>query len=170
MISYPVGRSGEVIHFDAAVIDHFERHRQLRFWHKEAGGQLFARIDGDDIVVVEATGPRPSDRRGRTYYHPKRSVEQAEIAEMHARDLHYIGDWHSHPEPNPRPSSRDDATMASRVRLSRHTLKGFVFVIVGQADPPTGMTVVVHDGSRWYPLDTSASSAAQIELAGSTEA
>lgn len=170
MLSYPVGRSGEVIHFDPAVIDHFLRHRQLRFWHKEAGGQLFARIEGNNIVVVEATGPRRSDRRGRTYYHPKRSVEQAEIAEMHARNLHYIGDWHSHPEPRPTPSPRDDATMASRVCLSRHTLRGFVFVIVGQADPPAGMTVVVHDGTRWYPLGMSASDAAQVEVAGSTEA
>ena len=152
MISYPVGSSGEVIHFHEAVIEHFARHRQLRFWHKEAGGQLFARIEGNDIFVAEATGPRPSDRRGRTYYHADRCVEQAEIAAMHAQGLHYIGDWHSHPERQPSPSPRDDATMASRVLLSQHSLRGFVFVIIGQADPPTGMTVVIHDGGRRYEL------------------
>ena len=152
MISCRVGSSGEVIHFADEVVEHLTRHRQLRFWHREAGGQLFARIDGKNIFVTEATGPRPGDRRGRHHYHADREVEQAEIDSMHGRGLHYIGDWHSHPERVPRPSRRDDETMASRVQLSRHRLRGFVFVIVGQANSPEGLTVVVHDGATWHEL------------------
>lgn len=141
-----------MIHFVDEVVEHFARYRQVRFWHREAGGQLFARIDGKDIFVTEVTGPRPGDRRGRYHYQADLEVEQAEIDAMHSRGLHYIGDWHSHPERVPRPSPRDDETMASRVQLSRHHLRGFVFVIMGQVDPPEGLTVVVHDGASWHEL------------------
>lgn len=157
MLLYPVGASGEVIQFDPGVLDHFDRNRQLRFWHREAGGQLFARIDGHRIVVSEATGPRPEDKRGRTFFEPDRRSEQAEIDALFARDLHYVGDWHTHPERSPTPSARDQVTMASRVRLSRHRLAGFLFVIVGQLPPPGGLTVVVHDGTSGHvlpPVDT----------------
>ena len=152
MLRYPIGASGDVIHFEPAVLDHFARYRQLRFWHREAGGQLFARIDGQCIVVSEATGPGPNDKRGRTFFEPGRTGEQDEIDAMFARKLHYIGDWHTHPERSPTPSGRDHATMSSRVRLSRHRLGGFVFVIVGQLPPPDGLTVVVHDGTSGHVL------------------
>jgi len=152
MLVYPVGESGEVIQLELGVLDHFDRHRQLRFWHREAGGQLFARIDGHRIVVCEATGPKPEDKRGRTFFEPDRRSEQAEIDTLFARDLHYVGDWHTHPEGSPTPSARDHVTMASRVRLSRHRLAGFLFVIVGQLPPPKGLTVVIHDGTSGHVL------------------
>ena len=152
MLLYPIGTSGEVIHFEPAVLALFARHSQLRFWHREAGGQLFARIGGQRIVVSDATAPRPNDRRGRFFFAPDRAREQAEIETMFARDLHYIGDWHTHPERRPTPSSRDHTTMSSRVRLSRHRLAGFVFVIVGQLPPPCGLTVIVHDGASGHVL------------------
>lgn len=157
MLVYPVGASGEVIQYELGVLDHFDGHRQLRFWHREAGGQLFARIDGHRIVVCEATGARPEDKRGRTFFEPDRRSEQAEIDTLFARDLHYVGDWHTHPESSPTPSTRDYVTMASRVRLSRHRLAGFLFVIVGQLPPPNGLTVVIHDGTSGHvltPADT----------------
>lgn len=152
MLLYPVGASGDVIQFEPGVLDNFNRHRQLHFWHREAGGQLFARIEGPRIIVCLATGPKSEDKRGRTFFEPDRRSEQAEIDAMFARDLHYIGDWHTHPEPRPMPSRRDHATMSSRVRLSRHRLAGFVFVIVGQIPPPGGLTVVVHDGTFGHLL------------------
>lgn len=152
MLHYPIGTSGEIIHFEPAALAHFAQHRQLRLWHREAGGQLFARIDGQRIVVSEATAPSPNDRRGRFFFAPDRACEQAEIDAMFARDLHYIGDWHTHPERRPTPSSRDHKTMSSRVRLSRHHLAGFVFVIVGQLPPPCGLTVIVHDGASGHVL------------------
>jgi integrative and conjugative element protein (TIGR02256 family) len=157
MLLYPVGASDELIQFESGVLGHFARHRQLRFWHREAGGQLFARIEGPRIVVSEATGPRPNDKRGRTFFESDRRSEQAEIDALFARGLHYIGDWHTHPERSSTPSGRDNATMSSRVRLSRHRLAGFVFVIVGQLPPPGGLTVVVHDGTSGHvllPADT----------------
>jgi hypothetical protein len=39
------------------VVEIFSKHRQLRFWQREAGGQLFGCVHGAR-KVVEATGPR----------------------------------------------------------------------------------------------------------------
>lgn len=156
-LRYPVGESGEEIHFADLVLAHFARYRQTQLWHKEAGGQLFASINGADIVVCEATGPRSTDKRGRFFYEPDMASEQSEIEDMFSRGLHYVGDWHTHPERFPKPSRQDMTTMESRVKLSRHHFAGFIFVIVGKSPSPEGLAVIVHDGQNGYLLDISES-------------
>ena len=66
--------------------------------------------------------------------------------------LHYVSDWHTHPEPVPRPSPLDAVSIAECVKKSRHLLNGFVLVVVGQAEPPVGLHVLVHDGTVGFPL------------------
>lgn len=152
MIAYPIGSSGETVIFTENVLRHFDQHRQRHIWHREAGGLLFADIADKTITVVEVTGPRRTDYRARYLYMPDRRAEQREINELYVRGLHYIGDWHSHPQRLPSPSSDDRRTMASRVKLSRHQLNGFVFVIVGLASFPGGLTVLVHDARDHHQL------------------
>ncbi|HEY1927431.1 MAG TPA: Mov34/MPN/PAD-1 family protein [Caulobacteraceae bacterium] len=149
---YPIGASGSRILLTEQVLAHVAQHRQRRFWQAEAGGQLFARLDGRDVVVVEATGPRPGDRRGRSYYRPDKTAEQAEIDARHPEGLHFVGDWHTHPQAYPEPSGSDLASIADAVRRSRHDLNGFVLLIVGTLDPPEGLHVSVHDGVAGYRL------------------
>ena len=107
LISYPIGSSGQSLIFTQRVLDHFLTNRQMRWYEREAGGQLFARFDGKEIIISEATGPRRSDRRGRHSYEPDRVAEQEEIDAIHRAGLHFVGDWHSHPEDVPAPSPRD---------------------------------------------------------------
>ena len=115
MIAYPIGESSKVLLFRAEVIARFERYQQLRWWQREAGGQLFARFREDTIDVVEATGPRRSDRRSRYNYEPDRQAEQREIDERFSLGLHFVGDWHTHPEDYPRPSAVDLRSTAEGV-------------------------------------------------------
>lgn len=152
MIVFPIGTSGETIVFSDSVIAHLHRHRQTKWWHTEAGGLLFARFDGKRILIDDITGPRRGDIRTPFSYCPNRRAEQREINDRHRKGLHYVGDWHSHPELRPTPSPRDERTMRSRVTESRHELAGFVFAIIGQAPLPEGLKVVLHDGGRMYPL------------------
>jgi len=160
VISFKIGASGQTLHFSDEVLRRFAAYRQTRFWHREAGGLLFARIIGNDITLEEATGPRRSDRRSRYSYQGDRRLEQREIDERHGRGLDYVGDWHTHPEPRPRPSGDDDLAMTSRVRESRHQLNGFVFAIVGTAPFPSGLTVAIHDGYNRVVLPPCGPSAA----------
>lgn len=152
VIEYPIGGSGQVVVVTDGVLAHLLRHRQVGRRDPEAGGQLFARVEGERVVLVEATGPRPGDRRTRTSYIPDRAAEQAEIAARHAAGLHYVGDWHTHPDRQPRPSGRDLESMAECFAKSAHQLNGFVLVIVGLADPPAGLHVSVHDGAEHHDL------------------
>lgn len=152
VIAYDIGMSGQRLVFTADVLSHFHRHRQTRCFHRESGGQLFATFDLPFIVVQLATGPRATDRRTRWSYFPNRKAEQAEILELHHRGLHYIGDWHSHPEPVPRPSGIDKASITECVRKSRHGLNAFALIIVGQAEAPEGLLVAVCDEVGVYPL------------------
>lgn len=141
MIAYPIGTSGQTLILTQPVLGQFSRYRQRRWWQREAGGQLFALFDGTDILVVEATPPRRSDVRSRFGFRPDRRREQADILERHARGLHFIGDWHTHPEAAPRPSTVDAESMCDLVTRSNHQLNGFIMVIVGTSDAPGGLYV-----------------------------
>lgn len=146
MIVFPIAASGQRLVFTSAVLEHFEKHQQLRWWQREAGGQLFARLALPDIIVEEATGPRPSDWRTRYSYRPSRRAEQREIVSRHARGLHFIGDWHTHPELVPTSSGQDIESMHEVVRKSVHALNGFVLVIVGTDSLPNSLCVSAYNG------------------------
>jgi integrative and conjugative element protein (TIGR02256 family) len=127
------------------VLQHLDANRQRRLLSREAGGQLFATFEDPSIMnVVDATGPRPTDRRSLYNYQPDRIAEKAEIRDRYARGLHYMGDWHTHRQKRPTPSPTDEHNINELVRLSSHDLAGFILVIVGQASFPDGLHVSFH--------------------------
>lgn len=144
MIVFRMDGVGPSVEMADTVLDHLSRHRQTTCWKREAGGQLFAGFDGERWVVEKATGPRRSDLRSRFGFRPDRRAEQREIDQAFALGLHFIGDWHTHPEPVPKPSVDDLESVAEMVRESSHELPGFVMVIVGQQAPPNGLWVSLH--------------------------
>ena len=146
MIEFPIGESGQILVMSDCVLRHFDSHRQVRAWHREAGGQLFARFEESRIIVEEATGPRRGDRRGRMLYLPDRAAERLEIEDRFRLGLHFVGDWHTHPERTPHPSRRDIESIGESVLKSSHTLNGFILVVVGRAKPPEGLCMLLHDG------------------------
>jgi integrative and conjugative element protein (TIGR02256 family) len=152
MTTYPIGRSGQTILFSPAVMEHFRRYQQRRPFQREAGGQLFATFSGHTVNIVEATGPRASDRRLRYSYIPDRGAEQMEILARHPLGLHFVGDWHTHPVRRPRPSSQDLSSISETVRRSVHALNGFMLVVVGTGPLPADIYVGIHDGVDHFEL------------------
>jgi hypothetical protein len=71
---------------------------------------------------------------------------------MHAEGLSFVGTWHSHPEPVPRPSDVDLHSLAESFRLSTHHLNAFVLAIIGQRPAPEGLCVMVGDGATVISL------------------
>lgn len=135
-----------VVEFSDAVLDHFSRHRQTHTSMSEAGGQMFALItnEGRYWDVVHVSGPRPMDQRSRFGVCFNREVEQSEIDAAFEEGLHYVGDWHTHPEPAPNPSRRDFLSMQQIARDSQHQLPGFLMIIVGDAALPASLWVSFH--------------------------
>jgi len=152
MIEYPIGASGQVVALTAQPLAHFAAHRQTSWWHREAGGQLFARFNDTRIVVELATGPHRSDRRARYSFEPDPIAQQREIDEQFERGLLFVGDWHSHPENVPSPSITDANSIADCVRRSRHKLNGFILVIVGRRPAPAGLSLSIADERQIHPL------------------
>jgi integrative and conjugative element protein (TIGR02256 family) len=133
--------------------DFWKEHAHYWIFKREAGGQLFANFANNEITIVEATGPRRTDRRSRYSYIPDRIEEQREIVKRHPLGLHFVGDWHTHPEHHGCPSSTDLSSISETVRKSRHCLNGFVLVVVGYSALPASMHVSVHDGDREFELE-----------------
>ena len=146
MITYAVVNSGQILILTDEVLGHFHRYRQLSTKSREAGGQLFACFDEEKIVIKRATGPRYSDRRLYRSFVPNRIAERREIKRLFRAGLHYVGDWHTHPEPQPQPSKTDIHSFQDMFWKSRHQLAKFVMIIVGTAEAPRGLYVGI--GSR----------------------
>ena len=140
-LRYVLVPGGASIVITEQAITTMNRHRQAGSFQKEAGGQLFGRFDKARTIIVEATPPKWLDRRGRAKFRPNRWLQHREIRDRFARGLHFIGDWHTHPEKIPYPSSEDLQSMKECFERSVHELHAFLMIIVGTALPPKGLHV-----------------------------
>jgi len=143
-LRYGSKRLGTIISFSSCVVQHFVVHRQQGRIKTEIGGQLFAQFVRNEVRVVRATGPNATDKRGWAWFRPDQRKQNVEIKGLFQEGLHFVGDWHTHPEHEPSPSHWDLESMEDCFKKSRHQLKAFVMVIVGRAAFPEGLWVSVH--------------------------
>src|SRR5678815_3843938 len=118
--------------FTLEALKTFDAYRQRHCWQREAGGQLFARIRGKSWIVEQAAGPHRRAIRTRFGFVPYQAAQQEEINHRHVKGLEFVGDWHTHPEDFPEPSSPDIKSISNVVRESTHHLPGFLMCIVGR--------------------------------------
>ncbi|MDI1270550.1 MAG: Mov34/MPN/PAD-1 family protein [Polaromonas sp.] len=94
------------------VIATLAAYRQRFFWQAEAGGILLGRRRGSHIEVVQATEPTLSDRRSTFMFH-REVLGHAQAAvqawALAGGTMDYVGEWHTHPQRVPVPSSIDRA-------------------------------------------------------------
>ena len=145
--------------FSSEVLAHFHRNRQQRSHSCEAGGQLFARFTADTIIVEVATGPYRKDKRSRFLFTPDRRREQHDIDGHFAQRLHFLGNWHTHPQGVPSPSGTDLNNTRQRFLKSEHNLSAFLMVIVGRNPFPGGLYVALVNEIAVNPLVVTRNSA-----------
>lgn len=102
----------------------------------EAGGVLLGRfiIDSKNIVVDRVTVPMKGDKRTRYTYTREASVHQKAITkvwEESSGTCNYLGEWHTHPEMRPKPSSQDIKNWREILRHGIFSGLCLYFVIVG---------------------------------------
>jgi integrative and conjugative element protein (TIGR02256 family) len=143
---------GRVV-FTAEVLKKMDSYKQIRFFSKESGGQLFASFEDDTIRVVDATGPRKFDKRSKFGFFPHRQTEQIEIHNKYIKEhIHFVGDWHTHPEKIPTPSTCDQESVVKIMEESRHDLQGILLVIVGTVGFPSCLYVGYQTKTELYTL------------------
>lgn len=125
------------------VLNIFEENKQVNMCRKEIGGQLFGELSGSMIFIKECSATKGKTKRTRFSFLPERKREQEDIYDFHERDLHYLGDWHTHPQKNPNPSYTDENSMIECFKASKHDLPFFVMIIVGTLLFPEGLSVNV---------------------------
>lgn len=132
MITYILPGNQQNLLIEGPVIETFNKFRQKNSTQKEAGGQLFADITERTVTVKMATGPHQKDYRRRFHFFPNQIRLRNEIKKYFKKGLHYVGDWHTHPQYSPFPSSLDIESMKRCFRKSKHELEHFILIIVGQ--------------------------------------
>jgi integrative and conjugative element protein (TIGR02256 family) len=147
-LCYRTGKTGGELVICVRVLEHFHAHRQTQASASEVGGQLFAEFQPGRICICLATGQASADKRSRFWFVPDQKRQNAEIQKHFKERLHFVGDWHTHPEPTPTPSGTDLNSMRDCFKQSRHQLKSFVMIIVGQAEFPDGLWVSLHTEKR----------------------
>ena len=144
---YSLEPGGPSVVFTDEAIGSMVRHRQKSIKDKEAGGQLFAKFEGHDAIITEATEPKCLDKRSRYGFIPSKWLQRQEIISKHRLGKHFVGDWHTHPVPVPSPSGDDKESMIDCFCKSHHELKAFLMVIVGTAEPPDNLYVCLVDSN-----------------------
>ncbi len=139
--------NGHKIRFSRQAIKMFESYQQLDEDTLEVGGQLFLQLPADGFDYIRfATGPGPGQKATRTTLERSREYDQAVIDDMYAKDYHYAGDWHTHPEAVPIPSSVDIKSSKECFKQSKHDRNGILMVIVGTSPPPEGLSIWLIEG------------------------
>ena len=124
--------NGRTLRFTSEVATALANHRQDGPTKGEAGGMLFARFDHELITVEEATSPTPFDLRSRFSFQPSLANQRKVIGKQFRNGLHFIGEWHTHPQDHPQPSLQDIETAREFLLESKHELNAFLVVIMGE--------------------------------------
>ncbi len=115
----------------------FDRYRQIAPNATEAGGVLMGRFinDSPHIVVDHVSEPLIGDIRRRTYFYrtqvPHQIFVEKKWLESEATCT-YLGEWHTHPEDDPTPSSIDLSGWRKKLRQNPNQRNTLIFIIVGR--------------------------------------
>lgn len=117
-----------------AVVAVIDRHSQPSARYREAGGILVGSYRGIHLRVTDCTTPLPSDQRSHNHFdrvdkgHQHFALERWKASR---RVLTFVGEWHTHPEAHPTPSSIDHRTWT---RVAASNRAGPTIFLIGGYD------------------------------------
>ncbi|NHF68073.1 Mov34/MPN/PAD-1 family protein [Xanthomonas hortorum] len=144
--------SSQRVVIEKGVLGHIARHRQLSWYSREAGGQIFGTIGASEVVISSASGPYRGDQRWRFSYRSNAESAQRAIDQHAKNGLFYLGEWHTHPEKHPMASAADVEAMKRLRNASETRLNALLMLIQGKAIGAPGIAIYSFglDGlARW---------------------
>lgn len=131
--------SGALVKINVEPLEVLLEHRQDGPSKLEAGGILLGRFlrNSANVVVDEVTIPSHLDRQARAFFHRNHLKHQQVIdARWKASNgtCQYLGEWHTHPEPEPTPSHVDMRDWSRRLREDQFHGHTLLFLIVGMRE------------------------------------
>lgn len=108
-------RNDSLVVIMSQVVLRLLSHRQLQSCDKESAGVLIGERRGSHLVIHDLSEPGLGDIRSRYSVDRRGAHHQAMVYEAFERSAgteQYIGEWHTHPEDFPNPSSTDKRSWA----------------------------------------------------------
>lgn len=112
-------------------VETLNRYRQDHQGKAEAGGILLGYRRDGHLHVTMVTVPQPSDQRQRYWFSRSYKYhQQVALRYWESNDgaMDYLGEWHTHPEDRPTPSSLDLFEWQKIYRVQPNPM---IFVILG---------------------------------------
>ncbi|MEM6719180.1 MAG: Mov34/MPN/PAD-1 family protein [Bacteroidota bacterium] len=102
----------------------------------EAGGVLLGRfiIDSKNIVIDKVTVPMIGDERSRHKFIRGEKMHQRVITNAWKKSIgtcNYLGEWHTHPQEYPTPSSQDIKNWKEILSTRTFSSQYLYFIIIG---------------------------------------
>ena len=168
-LTYRLAGASWSLVLEASVVSFLMGQAQRGFRSRERIGQLYSRdLSGPRVVVDAATqlDPRQSSYARVTFDAQRMAAERMAQFE---RGLHFVGLWHTHPEPDPVPSELDRRLAEDHAGAASDMLAGIVFMIVGNLRSARSLRVWVQEsaspssrlGRRLLPMEQVPVEAAQ---------
>ncbi|WP_123598204.1 Mov34/MPN/PAD-1 family protein [Pseudomonas frederiksbergensis] len=114
------------------VLELISRYKQSAPDDCEAGGILIGVMHGPHLEITGATGPQQTDKRYRMRFRRSEAGHQFILNrrwENSGGTENYVGEWHTHPESDPQPSSID---LKEWSRTSKRLGEPMIVIIGGQ--------------------------------------
>ncbi|PMR71711.1 hypothetical protein CR158_10700 [Halomonas heilongjiangensis] len=123
----------EAVLIPGALLVALRRYQQVTTSDPESGGMILGRIRDPFLDVSNVTFPASGDRKSRHLFVRKdRTHHEAAVYlwEHSNHEVGYLGEWHTHPEDHPKPSSTD---LKGWMKVIRDGHSPFcLFIIVGK--------------------------------------
>lgn len=125
-----------ILKISSEALKVLHKFRQIDTSNKEAGGILLGRfvLDSNNIIIDKVTSPQSKDRRSRFSFKKLDSYHQYRINKEWTESegkINFIGEWHSHPESHPNPSSLDVQEWKRKSKEDVYDNSFLIFIIVG---------------------------------------
>jgi len=128
--------NGKRLKIDEKPLESMLNYVQDTIEKHEAGGVILGRFikESDNIVIDLNTVPMKGDIRTRTRFKRGKKKHQKiidKIWEESEGTCNYIGEWHTHPEKDPSPSTTDIKSWIKILKNDVFLSKYLYFIIVG---------------------------------------
>lgn len=128
--------NGGYLKIDKEAFQLIGGYKQVEKSDLEAGGIIMGRFirNSKNIIIDKVTEPAKEDKRTR-YSFERISIEHQIILEdewvKSHRTCNYLGEWHTHPENNPSPSSVDLKDWKRKLKADIFSSRYLYFIIAG---------------------------------------